>query len=727
MNKKFLTLGVAAAGFISAAALNVDDYCSTEINQPKSVKEMRPLSDGQSFSAISDDGLSIEVFSYKTGTKKSTLFSVSKVKGEVKIGGFDGYELSENEKKILLWNNTKKIYRHSFTADYYVYDILRMTLTPVSTGGPQRGAMISHDGRMVAYMRDNNIFISNIEYHSDRQITDDGKINEIIYGCPDWGYEEEFGVLNTMRWSPDDSTLAFLRFDESEVPVYSFDDYSAFDPKKPLGNLYPSDYSYKYALAGYPNSKVEVYAYNVDKGMTKKMDLPIGDSYVPSLEFEPSGSFLMAMLLNRDQNHLDLYKVNVGSTVAQLIVTEKSEAWLSPDAYQMVKYYDNSFVIGSRRSGYRHLYEYDYAGNLKRQLTKGEWNVTDYYGRNKAGVHFIQNTRRGPLNRNVASVADGRISMLNDIDGTESAIFSKNFDFFVRKYSNVSTPPQYTICDAAGKTLKNLELNKEYAAKYASAPKKQFLKVKNADGQEMNAYIIKPEGFDESKTYPLMMYQYNGPDSQLVLNEWSMDGTYYIASRGYVVGAADGRGTGNRSAEWAYAVYRRLGNVETQDQIAAAREFARMPFVDAERMACFGWSYGGYMTLMELTDSDSPFKAGVAMAAVTDWRFYDSIYTERYMLTPQQNQAGYEEASALNRAANLKARLLLMSGTNDDNVHFYNTLRYNAKLNFESKIFEMLLFPGYEHSMRKGNARSQLYSRIVDFLDSNVKNKAFIR
>lgn len=722
MFKKVICLGVAAVGVLSAAALSVEDYCSVSLNSPKGIKEMRPLKNGENFAAISDDGKCIEVFSYKTGQRVNILFSIDEIKGDVKINNFDGYELSANEKKILLWNNTRKIYRHSITADYYVYDILRKTLRPVSADGNQRCATISHDGRSVAYVRDNNLYLSNLEYESYKAITDDGCKGKIIYGAPDWGYEEEFGVLNTIRWSPDDSTLAYMRFDETDVPVYSFDEYGIYNPEKPLGSLYPEDYSYKYALAGYPNSKVEVYAYKIDTGVSKKMDLPINDGYVPSLEFDASGSNLMAMVVNRDQNVLQLFKVSAGSTVAKLLLTEKSSAWLSPSTYQMVKYYADGFVIASERSGYRHLYEYDYNGNLRRQLTRGDWNVTDYYGRNRLGTHFFQSTQKGSVNRNVASVSAGKIILLNDSKGTESASFSSNLDYYVRKYSNASTPPQYSICNVTGKVLKNLELNEEYASIYAAAPKKEFLKVKNAEGVEMEAYMIKPCDFDSSRVYPMMMYQYNGPDSQLVLNEWSMDGTYYIASQGYIVCAVDGRGTGNRSRQWAESVYKNLGTYETADQLAGAEYFASLPFVDSQRTACFGWSYGGYMTLMELTDPKCRFKAGVAMAAVSDWRFYDSIYTERYMLTPGQNEEGYKKSSALERIRNLKSKLLLMSGTSDDNVHMYNTMRYAAKLNFDNILYDMMLFPGREHSMREGNARTLLYRKIVEFLDANVKN-----
>lgn len=715
-------LGLSSILATYGATLTPADYCNPSLTAPAGVKNMYPLADGESFAAISNDGKSIEVFSYKTGARISTLFSIDGVKGDVKIDSFDGYSISANGKKILLWNNVKKIYRHSFTADYYVFDMLRSTLAKVSEDGPQRCATISHDGRMVAYMRDNNLFISNIEYKSDRPVTKDGKINEIIYGAPDWVYEEEFGMQNSIRWSADDNTLAFIRFDESRVPVYSFDEYGTYNPAEPLGSLYPPAYSYKYPLAGYPNSKVEVLAYNVETRVLKTMDLPIGEGYVPSIEFDGNGRDLMVMLLNRDQNSLDLYRVNPGSTVAHPVLSEKSEAWLSPDAYQMVRYYPSSFVIGSERSGYRHLYEYDYSGNLLRQLSKGDWNVTDYYGKDsKTGVHYFQTTQNGAINRNVASVSPkGVVTMLDGTPGTESAAFSASYNYYLRTYSNAQTPPLYTICNNRGKTLHVLQTNAEYASKYASAPVMEFLKVKNAEGQEMDAYMIKPAGFDPNRKYPLLMYQYNGPGSQLVLNSWRMDGLYYIASEGYVVCAVDGRGTGNRDRAWATSVYKDLGHLETLDQLAAAEYFRTLPYIDSSRTACFGWSYGGYMSLMELGDPACKFKAGVAMAPVTDWHFYDSVYTERYMLTPAQNEKGYSSSSALARTEGVKGRLLIMSGTSDDNVHFYNTMRYTAKMNEENRIYDMMAFPGLEHSLRTGNYRTVLYRKVLDFLNTNL-------
>lgn len=714
---------------VESKALTIEDYVAPGKNSPVAIKEMRPFADGSSYTAVSEDGKSIDIFEYRSGKKTGTLFSLDGVKGELKIDSFDGYQVSDNGRKVLLWNDVTKIYRHSFTARYYVYDTMRSTLKAVSKGGAQRCAVMSHDGRMVAYMRDNNIFISNLDYDTDKSITTDGELNSVINGAPDWSYEEEFGVDNTMRWSGDDTSLAYIRFDESDVPIYSFDNYQSFCDPDPLSDLYPKQYKYKYPLAGYPNVKVEVKVYNIDNRTTKTMDLPLTDCYIPSLEYDGTGTQLMVMVLNRDQNHLRLFRVNPGSTVARQLLEEKSNAWLSPHAYQMVKYDKTSFVIGSERTGYCHLYEYDYNGNLLRQISKGDWNVTAYYGKSaKSGCYFAQSTVRGAINRNVVKIdSKGVVSVLNDVEGYETASFSGDMEYFVRTYSTATVPTTYSICNMRGESIKKIEENSAYSAKYASAPKKEFLKVKNSEGQEMDAYIIKPADFDSNKKYALLMTQYNGPDSQEVLNRWKMEGVYYLASLGYVVATVDGRGTGCRSREWANCVYKELGKYETEDQIAGAEYFASLPYIDSKRVGCFGWSYGGYMTLMELSSANTPFKCGVAMAPVTDWRYYDSIYTERYMGTPQQNDNGYRASSALNKTVGMKSRLLIMSGTSDDNVHFYNTLKYTSKLNYEGKVFDMMALTGFEHSLGMCNARVMLFKKIADFLDTNLRNGALIK
>lgn len=715
---------IAASLSCMAESLRVEDFCDLKTAAPAEVRDMTPMPDGETYASLSEDGTKIELFSFKSGIKTGELFSAGSVKGDVKIAQVEGFIVSDNGTRVLLWTDKNKIYRNSFTAEYYLYDVGRQTLKRVSEAGPQRCATLSHDGRMVAYVRDNNVFISNLDYGTDRSITEDGVVNGIINGAPDWGYEEEFGVVNTLRWSGDDNVLAFLRFDESEVPMYRFDACRSYCVPDPLADPYPAQYDYKYSLAGYPVASVSVLAYDLNTRATKKMDLPIDvRDYLPSVEFDGKGENLMIVALNHDQNQLRLFRVNPASTVAHLLIEEKSTGWISPSAFGLNRYYSDFFVYGSERSGYCHLYKYNYDGVEQGALTKGDFNVTDYYGYNdKKGVHYLQTTSLGAVNRNVAVTTSngGALSLLTGTPGWERALWSADFRYWLREWSDVSTPTIYSLRTADGKGEVTIQDNASYKAKYSEAPKKELLKIRNSAGEEMDAYIIKPYGFDETKKYPVLMYQYNGPDSQEVTNKWRIDGLDYIASQGYIVGCVDGRGTGFRSRSWAYAVYKDLGNIETSDQIDGALYFASLQYVDNSRIGCFGWSYGGYMTLMELQREGNPFKCGVSMAPVTDWRFYDSIYTERYMLTPQQNEKGYNASSALKRTVNLNVPLLIMSGTSDDNVHFYNTLKYTSKLTSEGKLFDMMAYTGFDHSLRMCNARVQLYRKIVQFLKINL-------
>ena len=721
--KKGIILSVVAGATLSmtAAAIEARDYF--ERAYPAGITEMRPLSDGKTYSVVSPDRRSIDIYSYATGKKTGTLFSIDGIKGDLKIDSFDGYQISDNGRKIMLWNEQTKIWRYSFTAEYYVYDTMRSTLQRVSANGPQRCATMSHDGLRVAYVRDNNVYLSNLDYKTDIAVTTDGSVNKISYGAPDWVYEEEFSILNSLCWSGDDQTLAFMKWDESEVPEYSFDAYPSFYTKNPLSDPYPKTFSYKYPLPGYNNSVVSVLAYDVNSRNIKTMALDLKpDDYIPDMQFDGNGERLMVMKLNRNQNELQLLSVNPASTVATQIYSDQSKTWLSDRVYTIVSYGKDSFVIASQKSGWTHLYEYAYTGKLLRQLTDGDFNVTAYYGKSPAGVHYFQTTKLGAVNRNVASLdAKGVMKLLHDTPGWESCNFSSDMSYYIRNWSDLNTPPQYTVWSTAGKMVSELEMNRDYAARFASAPKFELTTVRNAEGNEMNAMVMKPAEMESGKKYPLMMYQYNGPESQQVTNQWHMDGLNFLAQSGYVIAEVDGRGTGGRSEEWCKCVYMHLGKYETLDQIAGAKAIAQLPYVDENRMSLFGWSYGGYMTLMEMSDVNTPFKCGVAMAAVTDWKWYDSIYTERFMRTPGQNETGYTESSALGRTQNLKGNLLIMSGTNDDNVHFYNTLMYTSKLTYEGKVFDMMVYSGLDHSLRPGNARTQLYHKVLDFLNKNLK------
>ena len=721
--KKIVTLSLLLTSFAGAfAQLDIEDYCNISVCTPSAIREVTPLPDGESFAMVSEDGNAIEKYSFKTGKKTGDLFNLATVKGDIKISDFDGFRVSDNGKKILLWNNQEKIYRYSFRAEYYVYDTFRNTLARVSDKGLQRGATMSHDGRYVAYERDNNIWLSNIDYKTDIPITSDGEQGRILNGIPDWSYEEEFDMRTAMCWSADDNVLAYLKFNETEVPTYQFDQYRGYCDSDPLGDLYPATFSYKYMLPGFRNSEVTVHAYNVDTRATKKLDLPTAaDDYIPSLKFGADGSRLMVMVMNRDQNFLRLFNCSPASTVCKEILTERSETWITPDVYMNISYGATDFVFCSEKTGYKHMYLYDYNGTLKRALTSGDYNVTKYYGCDAKGIHYMQSTILSPINRSVMSVdAKGNVKNLTGQNGTSSAVFSTNFNYFVKTFSSATVPTQYTVCSSSGSQIAELEMNKAYAEKYKKAPKMEFLKVKNDAGEEMNAYIIKPVNFDSSKKYPLLMYQYNGPDSQEVLDKWRMEGIFYLASQGYVVACVDGRGTGNRSAQWAKCVYMNLGDLETKDQLAGIRYFSSLPYIEAARVGCFGWSYGGYMTLMEAGAKNSPIKAGVAMAPVSDWRFYDGVYTERFMRTPDTNAKGYTNSSALNHISDMNSALLVISGSDDDNVHMYNSLKYTSKLSAEGKVCDMMIYAGFEHSLRMCDARVQLFRKIEDFLSKNL-------
>lgn len=730
INIRLLT-AAAVLSFISISSvassvdnLTIEDYCDIKRNAPSTIKEMTPMPDGETYLCIGDNGKTIDSYSYRTGKKQSTVFDVANIKGDIKISEFDGFEVSENGKYLLLHNDVEGIYRYSYRGEYYLYDIMRGTMKRISNNGKQRAATMSHDGSRVAFERDNNIYIANLDYGTEIQVTKSGKINSIKNGTPDWVYEEEFGILNTMRFSPDDSMLAFITFDESKVPLYSFDVYSSYcNPKEEYEN-HPGEFSYKYPLPGENNSVVSVNVFDLDTRITKTMDIPMEETdYIPSMEFGGSSERLMVMVLNRDQNLLKLFNVNPKSTIAKVILTETSNAWLSPDAYQMVDYSANNFVIGSDRSGYRHLYKYDYSGNLKCTLTTGEYYVTDYYGTNTIGEYFLQCTKEGPTERNIAKIdSKGNLRLLHPGKGWESASFSKGMKYYVRTFSDVITPPQYTLWSSSSK-IADLELNKEYADRYVHSPRKELTKVRNSAGEEMNAYIIKPFDFDSTRRYPLVMTQYNGPESQEVRNKWSVDGVNYLASQGYIIACVDGRGTGFRSRAWSDVVYKQLGKIETSDQVDAANYFAALPYIDPNRVGCFGWSYGGYMSLLELSYENNPFTAGVSMAPVTDWRYYDSIYTERYMLTPQQNEDGYNVASTLDKTFGMNSSLLIMSGTSDDNVHIFNTLKYTSKLTSEGKTFDMMAWTNFDHSLRMCNARVQLYKKVLDFFNTRMPAK----
>ncbi len=696
--------------------------CSLEAT-PASLPEMVSEQDGQTYLMMSADGREIIRYDYKTGKQVAVVMSNTKLR-DCDVKSWDGFILSPNGKLLLLYTNVQMNYRHSFKAAYYVYDIARNNIKKLSENGDQEIPAFSPDSRMVAFVRDNNIYVAKLDYGTEVAVTKDGKKNEVINGVPDWVYQEEFGMLSSLTWAPDNTMLAFIKWDESEVKTFDFPIYRGSCEVYDQYRYYPGTFSYKYPVAGETNSKVKVVSYDVDTRALKVMNVPLdGDGYVNKIEFGATADRLMVNTLNRNQNELKLFAVNPRSAIAKLVYSDKSTSWIDAGLINMTRYYNSSFVVASERSGYRHLYLYSNAGSLIRQLTKGEWEVTDFYGYDTASSKcYYQSTQTGPLNR-VVAVADakGGSTILSPQEGTSSAQFNSSLTYYVQDFSDVRTPNVYTLHSANGKEIRTMEANSNYAERFKGVATKEFFTLTNA-GETLNGYMIKPTGFSESKKYPVIMYQYCGPCSQLVKNNWHVDWLDYAATQGYLVVCVDGRGTGGRGKAFASKVYKNLGKYETEDQLAVANYLGRLPYVDASKIGIFGWSYGGYETLMAMTAPGNPFAAGIAVAPVTDWRFYDSIYTERFMLTPQQNSVGYDASSTLSRIKNLTGRLLIVAGTADDNVHITNTFEFVSEATAQNKIIDMMIYPNKNHSIYGCETRFALYSKLLDYFNRNLKN-----
>ena len=689
----------------------------------KGIGAVLPSVDGESYYQLRGGDKVVKV-SFKTGNEQ-VIFDSSTAR-DCNISQWSGFEMAPDESKILLYTNYEAIYRHSFRADYYVYEIRHNKLTKLSEAGREEIATFSPDARMVAFVHDNNIYIKKLDYGTQVAVTTDGKKNNVINGVPDWVYQEELDLLNGMAWSPDNLTLSFIRWDESNVKTYPLQMYhGACNPIKE-NELYPGMYEYKYPKAGCDNSVVSVLSYDVENRTVKSMNIPMTkDDYVAKIVYGKTPERLMVTKLNRHQNEVSLYAVNPRSTVAKLIYTEKSDTWVDFSMVANAVYYDDFFVLRSEKSGWTHLYQYSNSGSLMRQLTNGNWNVTAYYGYNPLNKTFyFQSTQVSPLDRTIAKVdAKGVVSTIVNGAGTYSATFSGNMAYYIQNFSDAKTPNQYRVINTAtGKKVRDLQLNEEYAEKYtgSNVPKREFFQFES-DGNMLNGYMIKPLGFNSSKRYPVIMSQYSGPGSQMVKNSWKVDWEEYFATQGYIVVCVDGRGTGFRGKAFESAVYMKLGQLETVDQIAAAKYMASQPYVDAKHIGIWGWSFGGYEVLMAMSQTDSPYAAGVAIAPVTDWRFYDSIYTERFMRTPNENENGYNQGSPLKRIGKQKGRLLIMAGTADDNVHITNAYQYAAEMTQQNKMFDMMVFLNMNHSINGCETRVPLYMKVLEFFNNNLK------
>lgn len=700
-------------------------------NAPSSPDNLCYLPDGESYMLLADGGKKIERYETATGKLLETVLDVATTR-ESKVSEVTSFQISPDGTKLLLYSTKTPVYRRSFKADWHVYEIKRNILRPLSKDfEQQQSPVISPDGRMVAFVADNNIYIKKIDYDSEVQVTKDGQTDSIINGVPDWTYEEEFSTNCSMVWSPDNTTLCFLKYDERDVPKFSFSLYQGYCEPTEEYALYPGTFSYKYPVAGKKNSTVTLHSYDVDTRKIK--DIAFNDNtieYIPRIAFGGGSSErLMAVTLNRAQNRMELYSVNPKSTVVKSILVEQAQAWLDSDTYEGIVWGGDSFVLLSGRTGWNHLYEYSYAGQQLRTLTAGEFDVTEYYGTDLQGNIYYQSTGmqvdgrgvEGAVDRVIRKVSrDGKKSeLITPSTGWASATFSPAMNYYVVNYSNAATPPVYTLKNIKGKDLRVLEDNATYASRYSNISRKEFFTM-TSDGNTLNGYIVKPKGFDPSRRYPVIMWQYSGPGSQEVVNRWRLDWDAYAAERGFVVVCVDGRGTGGRGSAFRDVVYKNLGYYETIDQLAAARYAASLSYTDPEAIGLAGWSYGGYETLMAISANNAPYKAAVAIAPVTSWRYYDTVYAERFMLTPGENESGYRDSAPINRVGNVECDLLIMHGTADDNVHLSNTMEYVSRLQESGRACDMLLFPNMNHSINGCNARQLVYGRMISYFEKNL-------
>ncbi len=714
---------MVSAMLSESSAIELSD-CVYPGNQPSySAPDIQFLPDGETYAMLSPDGKRIIKYDCKTASEIDVILDIDNTR-ENKIDRIESYSLSPDGSKVLVKTDSRPIYRRSSSGRYFYYEIRSRLLKKLSDNHAyQQSPIFSPDGRMVAFVDSNNIYIKKLDYGTEVAVTTDGEKNKIINGVPDWTYEEEFDETCSMIWTPDNSTLCYLKYDETDVPLYNLPIYEgACSPNKEYA-LYPGTLSYKYPVAGQPNSRLTLHSYDIETRKNKSITLGNGAyEYIPRIYPTPAGDKILAVTLNREQNRMEIYSVNPKSTISSSIYVDQTpNAWIEPDAYETLMIMPQSFIISSSRSGYKHYYEYSYAGALIRQITSGDYDVTALSGYNAANqVYYMQSCRNGAVNRTISSIdKKGQIKDLSPARGYASAIFSPGMKYYLESYSSLSQAPSYTLKTAKGKAIKTFGDNTSYAQHYASLPQQELSTVE-VDGTTLNIMIVKPANMASGKKYPLIINQYSGPGSQEVLNRWTPDWTRYFASQGYAVATIDPRGTGGRGRAFMDAVYCKLGLTEAADLIAATRKIAAYDWVDPDRIGIYGWSYGGYQALMCATSSNSPFKATVAVAPVTDWRYYDTAYTERYMRTPQQNESGYNTSAPINRIDNLSGNLLMMWGTLDDNVHPANSLEFISRMQMKGMYPQILVFPNQNHSINGCELRESVYQRMLDFFGTNM-------
>ncbi|MDD5991558.1 MAG: DPP IV N-terminal domain-containing protein [Prevotellaceae bacterium] len=717
-----------------AAKLDLKSITRGEF-RAESMASLKPLDDGESYSQVSSDGTKILKYSFKTGKQTGVIFDLNNVRGpKIRIDRIDGYIFSPDGKRILIQTDTRYIYRRSFTATYYIYEVQNNKMGPLSIGGEQQTPLFSPDGNMIAFVRQNNIFLVKLLYdNAESQITTDGERNSIINGIPDWVYEEEFSTNRSMVFTADSRQLVWIKYDESKVKEFSFQWFRGSNPTMDEYLTYPGSYVYKYPKAGEDNSKVGVYSFDIKSRKTRQIDVPLdADGYIPRIVMTSDPTKVAVFTMNRHQDDMRIYMANPLTTLSKLVVQDKVDKYVKQESMCAVTFTDQHILVPSERDGYNHIFIYTLNGQLKRQVVKGQFEVTDIYGMDdKTGDVFYAANELGPQDKQVyVSHANGKTERLTSKEGQNNATFSRGFRYFINIWSDLNNPPVYTLNDSRGRILHTMIDNKALKEKYQSygLGTKELFSFTTSEGVKLNGWMVKPADFSPSKRYPVIMFQYGGPGSQQVLNYWNIGAAgqgaileQYMAQQGYIVACVDNRGTGGRGAEFEKCTYLRLGEKEAFDQVEAALWLGQQPYVDKDRIGMWGWSYGGWNTLMSMSEGRPVFCAGVAVAPPTCWRYYDSVYTERYMRTPKENKSGYDEVNPIARAAKLHGALLICHGLADDNVHFQNTAEYTEALIQADKDFKENIYVNRNHGISGGNTRNHLYRQIIQWFDEKLK------
>jgi dipeptidyl-peptidase-4 len=695
------------------------------------LSEVTPL-DNDVYAQISKDSKQILTYSFKTGKLLNVLFDVNNTVGE-KIQDFDNYKMSPDGKRILIQTNTKAVYRRSFKATFYIYTIASRKLEQLSSNGPQQTPIWSSDGTEIAFVRDNNIFLVKLLYdNSESQVTTDGEFNKIINGIPDWVNEEEFGFNNAMTFNADGTMICWIKYDESAVKTYSLQLFKGYSPERKEYSDYPGEYSYKYPKAGQDNSIVTAWSYDIKSHKIRQIDLPLTkEDYIPRIKTSDDPMKIYLYTMNRHQDVLNIYSANPRSTVCQQIIKESVPKYVKEEAMEGIIFTSKHILLPSDRDGHMHLYLYNNNGQLLRQVSKGNFDVTKVYGYDEeTGDIYYQADAVNPMNREIyVNHKNGKTENITSKEGFNDAIFSKDFKYLINIWSDRNTPYTFNILSNNGKTLASLIDNKELKGKLDgyNLPQKEMFSFTTSEGVQLNGWMIKPMNFDSNKKYPVIMCQYSGPGSQQVINSWSIGSMgqgglydYYLCQNGFIVACVDGRGTGGRGADFEKCTYLNLGDLESKDQVEAAVWLGKQSFVDKDNIGIWGWSYGGFNTLMSMSEGRPVFKAGVAVAPPTNWKYYDSVYTERFMRTPKENASGYE-VNPINRVNNLHGALLICHGVADDNVHPQNTFEYADALVNADKDFKEVYYTNRNHSIRGGNSRNHLLRQIANFFESELK------